>query len=57
MVVCRVAAAFDESLRHMVQVRNQARVHLWFEAKFGESYAPLSATAEVLEQTHSQASR
>ena len=34
----------------MVQVRNQARVHLWFEAKFGEPYTPLSCTAEALER-------
>jgi hypothetical protein len=32
----------------MVEVRNQARVHLWFEGKFGEPYAPLSGTAEAL---------
>jgi hypothetical protein len=34
----------------MVEVRNQARVHLWFEAKFGEAYGPLSSTAEALER-------
>ena len=48
-VISRVKAAFDEPLRSMVQVRNQARVHLWFEAKFGEQYLPLSCTAEALE--------
>jgi hypothetical protein len=32
----------------MVEVRNQARVHLWFEGKFGEPYGPLSSTAEAL---------
>jgi hypothetical protein len=37
-VISRVKAAFDEPLRSMVEVRNQARVHLWFEAKFGEPY-------------------
>ena len=42
--------AFDEPLRSMVEVRNQARVHLWFEAKFGEPYGPLSSTAEALER-------
>ena len=40
-------AAFDEPLRSMVEVRNQARVHLWFEAKFSERYGPLSSTAEA----------
>jgi uncharacterized protein len=49
-VIRRVRAAFDESLRSMVEVRNQARVHLWFEAKFGEPYSPLSCTAEALER-------
>ena len=43
-------AAFDEPLRSMVEVRNQARVHLWFEAKCGEAYGPLSCTAEALER-------
>jgi uncharacterized protein len=49
-IICRVRAAFDEPLRSMVEVRNQARVHLWFEAKFGETYLPLSCTAEALER-------
>src|SRR6266404_8758474 len=49
-VIRRVRAAFDEPLRSMVQVRNQARVHLWFEGKFGEPYTPLSCTAEALER-------
>jgi uncharacterized protein len=34
----------------MIEVRNQARVHLWFEAKFGEQYGPVSRTAEALER-------
>jgi hypothetical protein len=49
-VIRRVKGAFDEPLRSMVEVRNQARVHLWFEAKFGEPYAPLSCTAEALQR-------
>jgi hypothetical protein len=49
-VIRRVRAAFDEPLRSMVEVRNQARVHLWFEAKFGEPYTPLSCAAEALER-------
>src|SRR5271156_1993237 len=49
-VIRRVKAAFDEPLRRMVEVRNQARVHLWFEGKFGEPYGPLSCTAEALER-------
>src|ERR1700747_2349422 len=50
VVIRRVKAAFDEQLRTMVEVRNQARVHLWFEAKFGEPYTPLSCTPEALER-------
>src|SRR5271154_6736713 len=37
VVIRRVAAAFDEPLKSTVEVRNQARVHLWFEAHFGEA--------------------
>ena len=48
VVIRRVAAAFEPPLREMVEVRNQARVHVWFEGKFGEPYAPLSNSAEAL---------
>jgi hypothetical protein len=50
VVIRQVAAAFDEPLKSTVEVRNQARVHLWFEAHFGEPYTPLSCTAEALER-------
>ena len=49
-VIRRAAAAFDEPLRSAVEVRNQARVHVWFEGHFGELYTPLSCTAEALER-------
>lgn len=48
VVIKRVAAAFDEPFRSQVEVRNQARVHLWFQNRFGEPYAPLHATDEAL---------
>jgi hypothetical protein len=48
VVIRHVAEAFDEPLKSMVEVRNQARVHLWFEAKFGEAYPPLSCAAEAM---------
>ncbi len=48
VVIRRAAAAFDEPLKSLVEVRNQARVHLWFPGKFGEAYAPLTCTAEAL---------
>lgn len=49
-VIRRVAAAFEPPLREMVEVRNQARVHLWFEDKFSEPYAPLGSTEAALER-------
>ena len=48
VVIKRVAAAFGPPLREMVEVRNQARVHLWFEGHFGEPYEPLTCTQEAL---------
>jgi hypothetical protein len=50
LVIRRVAAAFDEPLKSTVEVRNQARVHVWFEAHFGEAYTPLTCTGEALER-------
>ncbi len=47
-VIRRVAAAFDEPLRSLVEVRNQARVHVWFEDKYGEAYSPLTSTSDAL---------
>jgi hypothetical protein len=47
-VIRRVAAAFEPPLRELVEVRNQARVHVWFEGKFGEPYKPLAESAEAL---------
>lgn len=44
----RAAAAFPAELAPLVEVRNQARVHLWFETHFGEPYAPLAHTDEAL---------
>jgi hypothetical protein len=46
----RVAAAFPSPLKEMVEVRNQARVHLWFEGKFKEPYAPLRYADEAIER-------
>ncbi len=46
----RAAAFFPAPLDAMVEVRNQGRVHLWFEGKFGEPYAPLFRTDDMLER-------
>ncbi|MFI4976589.1 MAG: nucleotidyltransferase family protein [Caulobacterales bacterium] len=48
LVIRHAAEAFQPPLRDMVEVRNQARVHVWFEAKFGEAYSPLTCSAEAL---------
>ena len=44
-----------------VQPRNQARVHLWFEQKFGFAFAPLGSARESLlryaSKTHAVAAR
>jgi uncharacterized protein len=49
-IIRRAAAAFAPPFDRLVEVRNQARVHLWFEGKFGEPYAPLTCSAEALER-------
>lgn len=46
-VISAVATRFA-ALPVPVQVRNQARVHLWFEAKFGSPFSPLASSAEML---------
>lgn len=52
VVIQRVAAAFAPPLRELVEVRNQARVHLWFGDKFGadEPYPPLEDSAAALKR-------
>jgi len=50
VVIRKVAAALPAPLRDLVETRNQARVHVWFESKFGEPYAPLSCSAEALDR-------
>jgi hypothetical protein len=48
VVVRRAAAVFPTDVSPLVEVRNQARVHLWFEDHFGEPYAPLSSADEAI---------
>lgn len=44
-----------------VQIRNQARVHLWFEQKFGSPFTPLTSSVAMLDRyaskTHAVAAR
>ena len=49
-VIRRAAAAFAPDLTALVEARNQARVHLWFAARFGEPYSPLHCSDEALER-------
>jgi len=46
----RAAKAFPPPLDAMVEVRNQARVHLWFEDKFGEPYPPLTCSTDGIDR-------
>jgi hypothetical protein len=48
VVIRRAAAACPADLAVVVEVRNQARVHLWFEDHFGEPYAPLASADEAI---------
>jgi uncharacterized protein len=47
-IIRAVADSLPEALRPLVEVRNQARVHLWFEERFGSPYPPLACTDEAL---------
>ncbi len=48
IVIRRVAAAFEPPFRDIVEVRNQARVHIWFGDRFGEPYDALPNTDTAL---------
>jgi hypothetical protein len=50
VVIKQVAARFQPPFAALVEVRNQARVHLWFADRFkgDEAYPPLSSTPEAL---------
>ncbi len=49
-VIKAVAAITPPELVSLVEVRNQARVHLWFSSKFGGTYSALTNTDEALER-------
>jgi hypothetical protein len=46
----KVAALAPAPLKPLIEVRNQARVPLWFEAKFGAPYPPLAHVDEAVER-------
>jgi hypothetical protein len=49
-VVIRRGAEVFAGLPLPVEIRNQARVHLWFEAHFGTPFAPLRSSAEGVDR-------
>lgn len=48
--VIRRAEAVFRDFPIPVEIRNQARVHLWFEQRFGQPYPPLPSAAAALER-------
>ncbi len=48
VVIKRAARVYPPDLAPLVEVRNQARVHLWFEDHFGEPYAAVSSADEPI---------
>lgn len=48
--VIRRGAKLFSDLPVPVEIRNQARVHLWYEAHFGTPYAPLRSSAEGVDR-------
>jgi hypothetical protein len=48
--VIRRGATIFADLSVPVEIRNQARVHLWYQAHFGTSYAPLRSSCEAIER-------
>jgi hypothetical protein len=57
----KAAEVVFEDLPLPVQLRNQARVHLWYPERFGEPYAPLQSSREAIDRfasiTHSVGAR
>ena len=46
-VIAAARSAFSD-LPGEIQIRNQARVHLWYESKFGRPYPPLRSATDGL---------
>ena len=47
-VICELARRFPPELK--IEARNQARVHLWYGAKHGVPYPPLSCSTEGIDR-------
>ena len=48
--IIKGAAGLFADLGVAVEVRNQARVHLWYEQKFGTPYAPLERSTDAIDR-------
>jgi uncharacterized protein len=48
-IIRRVAAAVSD-IRVSVELRNQARVHLWYPSKFGIAYPPLQRATQGIDR-------
>jgi hypothetical protein len=48
-IIRHVTAAFSD-INVLVEVRNQARVHLWYRSKFGSAYPPLQSSTEGIDR-------
>ncbi len=46
-VIARAARAFPA--HPPIEIRNEARVHLWYESRFGHPYPPLASAAEAID--------
>lgn len=49
----RIIARVQQACAHLgvsIEVRNQARVHLWYEAKFGAHYPPLRKVTDGIDR-------
>lgn len=47
--VIRAAAALFSDLPARIEVRNQARVHLWYEEKFGQPCPPFTSATDAID--------
>ncbi len=48
-VIKRASQVFSD-LSQRIEIRNQGRVHLWFQEKFGASYPPLSRATQGIDR-------
>ena len=49
-MVIKQASTLFADLNVAVEVRNQARVHLWYEEKFGTTYPPLACSTDGIDR-------